>query len=650
MATYTWRAANGAFDNANNWDPAIVPSAGDTVLFNAAVGTITGAGSVDTIAFSSAGWTVAGQLTANTVNVLDGSVSLNGGSAQLVVLAAFSAAGGAAFGITNSAVLSVTQGGTATFGAGSLSVTARAIGNFNGALRLGSGGTTSAVVDAAVLTVGSIFSLGATAGGTGYLTIQDGGQAVVNAARDDTANYLQLGAVAGANSNVRVDGSGSLLLLSQNSGGIGVAGSGELDVTNGATARFNSGNNALNPALVLGVQRFSSGGSVVSGSGSTLASGGSVIVGKAGAGSLTVTGGGIVTSVGLTGTQAALAVGAATFGTGTLSIQGAGSQFLASGAAVIGGDNRGSGLSAGGTGTVSITSGGLLQTNALTLQAGSSIVVDGESQENIAGDLTLLGSLISAGTLSVSGTVSGSGTLTIAGGFAGVGTLSAAKIAFTTANATLRVSALTGTSQVSGMQSGDKIDLAGSATLTGNTVTTSTGSLVLSGNGPYSLTSDGSGGTFVSVGIDTIGVFRFFDSNYGTHFFSSSSSEKNTIITTRPDLVYEGVGLESVDPAASDPNAAAVYRFFDTAYGTHFFTASASERDTVIANRPDLLYEGTGFVEHVVQQPGDVGVYRFFDTRFGTHFYTADPTERATIIATRSDLVDEGIGFYAPSS
>src|SRR5204862_429206 len=87
---------------------------------------------------------------------------------------------------------------------------------------------------------------------------------------------------------------------------------------------------------------------------------------------------------------------------------------------------------------------------------------------------------------------------------------------------------------------------------------------------------------------DTIGVYRFFDSNYGTHFFSASTSEKNTIIGTRPDLVYEGVGLQSIDPASTDPQAAPVYRFFDLTYGTHFFTASASERDTVIATRSDL--------------------------------------------------------------
>ena len=150
------------------------------------------------------------------------------------------------------------------------------------------------------------------------------------------------------------------------------------------------------------------------------------------------------------------------------------------------------------------------------------------------------------------------------------------------------------------------------------------------------------------LATSTIGVYRFFDTVHGTHFFTASTSERDLVVSSRADLVDEGVGLQAVDPASNDPHATAVYRFFDTKFGTHFFTASAAERDQVIAGRQDLSFEGTGFYEHATQQAGDTAVYRFFDSNFGTHFYTADAGERASIIATRSDLVDEGIGFYAP--
>lgn len=145
-------------------------------------------------------------------------------------------------------------------------------------------------------------------------------------------------------------------------------------------------------------------------------------------------------------------------------------------------------------------------------------------------------------------------------------------------------------------------------------------------------------------------VFRFFDTRLGTHFFTADLNEAATVQANRSDLVSEGVGLRAVNPAANDPDASPVYRFFDSTTGTHFFTASESEKAATLASRPDLVYEPSSvFAEHSTSKAGDVAVYRFFDTIHGTHFYTADTAERANIVANRPDLVAEGIGFYAPS-
>ena len=146
----------------------------------------------------------------------------------------------------------------------------------------------------------------------------------------------------------------------------------------------------------------------------------------------------------------------------------------------------------------------------------------------------------------------------------------------------------------------------------------------------------------------SIPVYRFFEQSNGTHFYTSNATERDTILQTRPDLTPEGVGLRAADPA-TDPAAAAVYRFFDTVHGTQFLTDSTVERDTLIGNRPDLTYEPNDvFYEHLQPQAGDTAVYRFFDNIDGTHFYTDSATERAQIIQTRPDLVNEGIGFYEP--
>ncbi|MGI4810547.1 MAG: matrixin family metalloprotease [Janthinobacterium lividum] len=147
----------------------------------------------------------------------------------------------------------------------------------------------------------------------------------------------------------------------------------------------------------------------------------------------------------------------------------------------------------------------------------------------------------------------------------------------------------------------------------------------------------------------SLGVYRFFGIADGTHFYSTSETERNTLIQTRADLVYEGIGLKALAFPSTDPAAAPVFRFFDVRNGTHFYSASASERDTILATRPDLSFEGTAFYEHTAAKPGDTPVYRFFDLTDGTHFYTSSATERATILTTRADLRDEGIGFYAPT-
>lgn len=151
------------------------------------------------------------------------------------------------------------------------------------------------------------------------------------------------------------------------------------------------------------------------------------------------------------------------------------------------------------------------------------------------------------------------------------------------------------------------------------------------------------------VSAALLGVYRFFDTANGTHFYSTSEVERNALILTRTDLTYEGLGLQSVGSPSTDPAATAIYRFFDMTSGTHFYSASTAERDVITATRPDLKLEGTAFYEHATAQTGDTPVYRFFDLADGTHFYTSSAAERASIISSRADLREEGIGFYAPA-
>ncbi len=145
-------------------------------------------------------------------------------------------------------------------------------------------------------------------------------------------------------------------------------------------------------------------------------------------------------------------------------------------------------------------------------------------------------------------------------------------------------------------------------------------------------------------------VYRFFDTSNGSHFYTSSQTERDALIkTVGTPLGYEGFSLNAVLPA-NDPAAAPVFRFFDTNNGSHFLTASSVERDSLQTTRPDLTFEGIAFYEHTSPGANDTAVYRFFDTTTGSHFFTPSQTERGSVIATRADLVNEGIAFYTAKS
>ncbi|MGI4799876.1 MAG: hypothetical protein ACRYG8_38715, partial [Janthinobacterium lividum] len=62
---------------------------------------------------------------------------------------------------------------------------------------------------------------------------------------------------------------------------------------------------------------------------------------------------------------------------------------------------------------------------------------------------------------------------------------------------------------------------------------------------------------------------------------------------TRADLKFEGTSF--YEYSAQQANSTPVYRFFDSNKGTHFFTASAGENATIVATRPDLIAEGISF-------------------------------------------------------
>lgn len=143
-------------------------------------------------------------------------------------------------------------------------------------------------------------------------------------------------------------------------------------------------------------------------------------------------------------------------------------------------------------------------------------------------------------------------------------------------------------------------------------------------------------------------IFRFYNKNTGAHFFTMSVSERDYIQNTFPFFSYEGSKfLAYPDP---DPALSPVYRFYNKITATHFFTISAAEKDHVIATWPAIFnYEGIAWYASTVNSLSGaylVPVYRFFNSHTGTHFYTASASEKENIIATWNWFLFEGIAYY----
>ncbi|RYY17159.1 MAG: matrixin family metalloprotease [Alphaproteobacteria bacterium] len=121
---------------------------------------------------------------------------------------------------------------------------------------------------------------------------------------------------------------------------------------------------------------------------------------------------------------------------------------------------------------------------------------------------------------------------------------------------------------------------------------------------------------------------------------------ESTMVTIKAAITAQNAPIQTDSTLPS--GQVAVYRFFDTSNGTHFFTASTNEADTIAKTRPDLVAEGASFMEHGTTEAGDTAVYRFFNSNNGTHFFTNSASEQASILSTRQDMHYEGIAFYAP--
>ena len=146
-------------------------------------------------------------------------------------------------------------------------------------------------------------------------------------------------------------------------------------------------------------------------------------------------------------------------------------------------------------------------------------------------------------------------------------------------------------------------------------------------------------------------VYRFFETNGQTQFYTTSEVERDSVIADLANYEYEGesfVGapnLEENDITGVTP----VYRLFNTSTGVHLYTADENERNFVVDNLSNYTSEGISYYGYESQQEGTVPLYRFYNQSLDAHFYTPSIAERDTFIASpdyQPEGSESGIAFY----
>lgn len=141
-------------------------------------------------------------------------------------------------------------------------------------------------------------------------------------------------------------------------------------------------------------------------------------------------------------------------------------------------------------------------------------------------------------------------------------------------------------------------------------------------------------------------VFRFYNLNNGMHLFTGTTVERDAILGSLPAYQYERAAFK-VQPSAGS-GSLPVYRFRNINNGAYFFTISEAEKNQVLG-MPWYVLEGVAWWARSPASPGlgTIPLHRFRHLATGSHFYSYSADEVSSIMANLSQVyVYEGVAFY----
>ncbi len=143
-------------------------------------------------------------------------------------------------------------------------------------------------------------------------------------------------------------------------------------------------------------------------------------------------------------------------------------------------------------------------------------------------------------------------------------------------------------------------------------------------------------------------VFRFYNNATGTHFYTISVAERDLVLARYATFAYEGPVYYAY-PTPQVDNLP-VYRFYNTKTGTHFYTQSESEKNFVLVHYPVFAFEGPVYYAPASAGAGRTPLYRFFNTKTGSHFFTTNPAERDMVLERWPQFTYEGAAYEVYAS
>ena len=138
-------------------------------------------------------------------------------------------------------------------------------------------------------------------------------------------------------------------------------------------------------------------------------------------------------------------------------------------------------------------------------------------------------------------------------------------------------------------------------------------------------------------------VFRFYNTQTGTHFYTISQAERDIVLVRYPQFAYEGPAYYAYPQPRIDNLP--VYRFYNTRTGTHFYTQSEAEKNFVLATYPVFAFEGPAYYAPATEGAGRVPLFRFFNTNTCAHFFTTNTAERDMVLSRWPFFAYEGTAY-----